>query len=78
MIKRVLYLHFEMSVSCLNSSKEIVDVVIKDTPYKISDFVCHLHRIADSTILSCYQRRVLPLGNKATTVVIINIANVGC
>jgi len=34
MIKRVLYLDFETSVSCLNSSKEIVDTVIKDTPYK--------------------------------------------
>ena len=34
MTKRVLYLHFEMSVSCLNSSKEIVVTVIKDTPYK--------------------------------------------
>jgi len=35
MIKRVLYLHFEMSVNSLNSSKEIVDMLIKGTPYKL-------------------------------------------
>jgi hypothetical protein len=46
MIKRVLYLHFELSVNFLNSCEEIVHTLIEGTTYKFLIFICHLLHIA--------------------------------